>query len=350
MRIGLTCFGAFALACGTGAPSASATLWPRADALFHSDSRWIGGDGAYSVDLGAGRVLWLFGDSFIAQTPARVRSQATMVRNSLAIETGYDPSRAFMRFYWAEDDGNPVSFMPEDGADWFWPEGGVRIGDSLVLFYEREQTPPGDPSGFEGVGWSAVRIDDPDDVPSQWKLQPTIPTKDGHGIDLGTAVFREGDATYVYGEKGSGHSLYIARYATADVARGALDQPAWWNGNGFVVGSEPRSIMSLAAPEFSVHHDRRLGRYVLVESMGYGPSTLDWCVADHPEGPWSEPRDLFRPPESFNPDAFVYAGKAHPELTGADLVATYVPSTFDSPPVNEEHLFYYPRFVRLSYR
>ena len=47
-------------------PTMTAEAWPAADALFHSDPRWRGGDAAYSVPLGGDRVLWLFGDSFIA--------------------------------------------------------------------------------------------------------------------------------------------------------------------------------------------------------------------------------------------------------------------------------------------
>jgi hypothetical protein len=84
-----------------------------------SELRWIGGDGAYSVDLGAGRVLWLFGDSFIASTERRVRAESRMVRNALAIQHGYDPTRAFMQFWWPEVDGEPQSFHPEDGDAWF---------------------------------------------------------------------------------------------------------------------------------------------------------------------------------------------------------------------------------------
>lgn len=30
-------------------PSMSARAWPEADALFHRDARWLGGDAAYSV-------------------------------------------------------------------------------------------------------------------------------------------------------------------------------------------------------------------------------------------------------------------------------------------------------------
>ena len=34
--------------------------------------RWLGGDGAYSIDLGGDRTLWLFGDSFIATSDAHL--------------------------------------------------------------------------------------------------------------------------------------------------------------------------------------------------------------------------------------------------------------------------------------
>jgi hypothetical protein len=39
-------------------------------------------------------------------------------------------------------------------------------------------------------------------------------------------------------------------------------------------------------------------------------------------GPWTPLRKIYRPPESDGTDPFVYAGKAHPELKGADLIMT----------------------------
>ena len=231
LRLARALLGMAAVGCSNGAPATTATLWPEADQLFHTDSRWIGGDGAYSVDLGAGRVLWLFGDSFIAETPARVRDEAFMVRNSVAIQTGYDPSRAFMRFYWLREDDHPRSFIPEDGKEWYWPVHGLRVDDSVVLFYERVRTPAGNPSGFESAGWTAVRVDDPDDEPSAWTLEPTHKPKDDHGVQLGSAVLREGEFAYVYGERSTAASAWwlpsVARAAASArrVSAGAWPRP-----------------------------------------------------------------------------------------------------------------------------
>src|SRR5688500_15600562 len=88
--------------------------WPEADALFRQEPRWLGGDAAYSIDLGGDRSLWLFGDSFIATSEALTRRESTMVRNSVAVMTGRNPLTATMQFAWT-DGAPPSSFFPEDG-------------------------------------------------------------------------------------------------------------------------------------------------------------------------------------------------------------------------------------------
>lgn len=52
----------------------TASGWPEADLLFHKDAHWVGADDAYSVDLGGGRVLWLFAvRSFLQTQRARAK-------------------------------------------------------------------------------------------------------------------------------------------------------------------------------------------------------------------------------------------------------------------------------------
>src|SRR5208282_6632981 len=62
----------------------TATPWPEADKLFHSDPRWLGADAAFSIDLGQGRVLWMFNDTFVARKPGEDRSHSAFVRNTVA--------------------------------------------------------------------------------------------------------------------------------------------------------------------------------------------------------------------------------------------------------------------------
>ena len=80
-------------------PSHRAEAWPEADRLFRQDTRWVGADDAFSIDLGNGRTLWLFGDTLVDPTGRGERASARMVRNSIAIQRGDDPSRARIAFF-----------------------------------------------------------------------------------------------------------------------------------------------------------------------------------------------------------------------------------------------------------
>src|SRR5581483_499829 len=76
------------------------TGWADAEKLFRHDPSWLGGDAAFSVDLGQGRVLWLFGDTFVSPNASGSRSGAPFARNTLAIEHGDDPSAATIDFHY----------------------------------------------------------------------------------------------------------------------------------------------------------------------------------------------------------------------------------------------------------
>ena len=79
--------------------SATGASWPEADRLFHQDPLWLGADAAYSIDLGAGRSLWLFGDTFVATSAAAQRTASGMPRNTIGVQEGRDPTTATMHFF-----------------------------------------------------------------------------------------------------------------------------------------------------------------------------------------------------------------------------------------------------------
>jgi hypothetical protein len=342
--------GVLLLGCSPAPPLVHAEPWPEASALFRGDSEWIGGDGAYSVDLGASRVLWLFGDSSIATSNAHSRSASYFIRNSVGLQTGYDPTRAFMRFYYRRQDDHPASFVPEDGKYWFWPGHGVRLGDRLLLFYGRVFQKSEGMWGFASGESTVFGVDNPDDEPSDWHFEE-LPLGDASSsLQLGGALLVHDPWLYAYGTEGDFHDVYLARFELAAASAGDLSAPAWWGQSGFGAYAARAAVISPGAPEFSVNFSAQLDKFVFVQSEGFGPTTLAARTADAPEGPWSEPRDVLRPPESFAESAFVYAGKAHPEQQGADLALTYVPSSMDGVPADPMEDLYYPRFVRASYR
>lgn len=341
--------GLLLLACSSSAPALHAEPWPEASALFRGDATWIGGDGAYSVDLGNERVLWLFGDSFIATSSAHARAESAFIRNSVAVQTGYDPARAFMRFYYRRVDDHPASYLPEDGKYWFWPGHGIRLETRLLLFYGRVYQQSEGMWGFSNGRATAFSVSNPDAEPSDWQPEELASAPSNDDLDLGGAALVHGDYLYVYATRGSFHDVYLARFTLAAANAGDLTAPAWWTGSEFGAPADRTAIISPGAPEYSVNYAEKLRKFVFTATEGFGASTLAIRVADAPEGPWSAPRDVARPPESFASDAFVYAGKAHPEQRGADLAVTYVPSSMNGEPPDPNDELYYPRFMRATY-
>ncbi len=342
--------------CTASDPIATAQAWPEADALFHQDPRWLGADAAFTVPLGDGRVLWLFGDAFVATTPANVRSQSKMVRNTVAVQTGNDAIASAISFHW-RGTGAPASYFPEDGDRWFWPGHGIRLGKALVVFLSRVRPTPGQGLGFEAEGWRAAVVDDASGPADAWAWRTVVPSGFPPGLVLAQGLNEVGGKVVALAIREPGdHAGYLVRWTSEDLAAGRIDAASWWAGSrGWVaapdLGREPERVLGDAGPESSLHYDARLGRWVHVRSEGFGATTIVVSFASRVEGPWSAPKVVFTPPESSRADAFVYAAKGHPELAGADLVVTYATNTLaDFGTLIADTSLYYPRFVRVSLR
>ncbi len=331
--------------------TATGVSWPEADALFHQDPTWLGSDAAYSIDLGGGRVAWLFGDSFIATSAAHTRSQSHMARNTIAVETGLDPTTATMQFAWGDAAGTPASFFPERADRWHWPGGGVRLaGGPLIVFLSILRPDPGG-LGFASDGWRAVSIANPDDPPAQWQQTWLEPPVQAWDAVVGTAVARDGDFAIALATDASHHGM-LARFPVASLAAGSLGAIQWWDGAAWGAGP-PAIVIDDAGPEASLAFDDALGQWIHVASRGFGASTIAVRTAPAVTGPWSAPLDAFTPPESLGARPFVYAGKAHAELATPDgsLAVTYATNSFTFADLftadGQAHL-YWPRFVRLA--
>jgi hypothetical protein len=330
------------------------SIWPEADELFRRDPHWIGADGAYSVDLGDERTLWLFGDTWVDPSGRKRRGEGRMIRNSVAIQTGADPSRARIAFYWGGSPGEPGSFFPERGRYWFWPGHGIRLDDRLLLFLMRV-TSSDSGLGFRAAGWDAVAIENPDDAPSDWRLSWLEAPANDIGVVVGSAsVLRSGDYVYAFGsqEPVSPHPMYLVRWPIEEIGRGNLGSLEWWAGSepGWVANdsSHPRMPAFLnGQSELTVHFDEATGQYLAIQTVGFGPADMALRAAPELTGPWTTPRVFYRPSEYYRPNVMIYAGKAHPQLAGADLVVTYATNTLDFAEQIADSLIYYPRFVRL---
>ena len=328
--------------------------WPQADVLFHQDTRWLGADGASSIDLGNGNTLWLFGDTFVGTSPGEVRWQSTLVRNTIAIQEGDDPSRARMTFAWRSQEGRPASFFPDTDTSWYWPGHGIRLDSTLIVFLMKIHRAEGG-LGFYAFGWTAVVIRQPDRDPLSWKVEAASTAEDAWGVIIGSAtVMRMGDYVYAFGaEEPAVHNIFIVRWPLDAARRGDLSEPAWWSSadSAWIVQTrlqrKPVPLFTGGATEFSVHRVPETGTFIQVQPIGFGAATFGYRTAPRITGPWSELTEFYRPPEMHRPDIMIYALKLHPHLRGDGLIATYATNTFSLSELVTDQSLYYPRVLRL---
>jgi hypothetical protein len=325
--------------------------WTEAEKMFRSDPRWLGGDGATSIDLGNGRILWLFGDSFIDPSGSGVRRTSDLVRNSIAIQTGYDPTNAEMAFFWKTNRLKPAAFFERRGNHWYWPASGIMVGKRLLIFLMEIQ-PADNELGFDACGWKAVLIDNPQDTPTCWAVTYLIsPQKDGLVVGSGNPMIENGFLK-VFAADGKDRAVYLVRWPERFARTGTLTMPQWWAGDpaGWVdaqhPGVKPCSIIAEGQMEFTVEYVPKLKSYLQIQTLSIANPCLAMASAECLTGPWSLHVCFFTPAEQGNPDLLIYAGKSHPMLAGTDMAFTYVVNTTQEERLLKNMSIYFPILLK----
>lgn len=200
---GLILLGPFCLAASgqTSVDSARdlpATIDKNWDEVFTTQLGWTGGDGGGTVDLGGGRVLWMFADSFIGGIADGKHAPGShMVNNVFSVQKPANhssPKLTEFEFAWGPDglDGKPTAWIAPDPAimnrarplvdnakphGWFWPAGGGCIVNSrkgtqlyAFLFHMGFNGKKG-VWGFENIGGAMIVVDNPEEPIKQWNVR-----------------------------------------------------------------------------------------------------------------------------------------------------------------------------------
>jgi hypothetical protein len=366
--------GHFRPAPGPPPPAVSAPDWDRA---FTRASGWTGGDVAASAVIPGGRMLWLFGDSFVGEVKDGRRVNPALVNNAIGIQS-IDPARPErapqpdeLDFIWGPDDaaGQPTAWVRPAQADgsWYWPTGGAAVipdpaGEHLAVFLIRLTKTAGAASvwAFQVASNDLAMIDNPESPARAWRprlqVLPEALTRlpdPGGQVEWGVAVLALGRPAwvYVYGvdtDSAGGRGLVLAR-ARAD----RLEDFGQWEffaGGGRwsrgIAGAGP--LIEGVATELSVERiDHADGPdYVMVMSEAPLGARILVRRAHRPEGPWSEPVPAYQVAGlADHPDRFTYAAKGHAAMSPAgSLLISYIVNSNDLVDLADAAL-YRPRFI-----
>jgi hypothetical protein len=394
-----------------GEPISAADARPQAvpdakwDAVFDRTSGWTGGDGVGTVDLGHGRVLWLFGDTWIGEVAAGSHVPGSqMVNNSLGLhgsesrKMGDPPARGEMRFYWGQNDarGRPTAWIvpdplrvknstkrsdPEHPCGWYWPTGGAVVapgpqGRPRLLVFLFHIGKAEDRTGiwaFKSLGGALAIIDNFDQPVEKWHVEQheissainTDMAKADSGLretSWGMAAIWQPAETkntagvvYVYGIRDQSplnRQLLLAR-----VPADAAQESGKWR--FYTGGGKWSNRLRDAAPvaedlvsELSVEEYAAGGRrmLVMVHSEPLFGRRIFVRTAARPEGPWASPTPIYTVAElDRNRTYFTYAAKGHMQLSRpGELLISYVVNSQDFGAMFKDAAIYRPRFIRTS--
>lgn len=367
------------------------------ESRFQRTSGWTGADGVQSVDLMDGRILFLFGDTWIGRIENNRRGKNDhLVRNSIAVFSKGPGKPGTMVFQWGnkglpkqprawiEPAGTPNRKQPNSSnsgdvqPEWLWPLGdgivipSVASDRKLLLFFERmriddRQQPPWN---FRTAGSVLVVIEHAEADINQWKPVivpiPYVSQTSKHSTGDSTASLSWGMALVAeIGESDVTSTLYIygIRQSSATpnelvLAKAPLATPEdfgqwqFWTATGWKATPEDlKAIETEMTNEFSIDPlpDPQSG-LVLIQSDPFFRNDIWMRMADRPQGPFSPPIVVFSASSLAGCNGcFAYAAKSHRFLSEPHgwMISFVVNST------NFEELFtntdiYRPRFIRLD--
>jgi len=300
-----------------------------------------------------GQSVWLFGDTLL-ETPNAENQR--MISNSLSCTFDIDAGDNLAGFAPMVDEvGAPAPLLPlteeeeifnerhagvpceEEpcGTAWhLWP-GTIVVDEGkgwAYVFYRKVLVERGSPN-FQHMGHSLAVWKDVSDsaerpVFNLLEPYPTLLFGENDKAGFGSAALVLDKEVFIYGcelgENPLTKPCKLARVPMADI----LDRSAWafYAGNGEWSPEVSRSKEIFDGNDMmSVFFDSYLNRFVAIYSAHLG-STAMIRTAPHPEGPWSEPVELFSVQAPENLNGWVYDFLAHPEFSqdnGRIIYVTY---------------------------
>ena len=319
--------------------------------MFNRDCcGYTGGDGTISILLPDGRIVWLFGDTFLGTVnPDHTRPKMTpiFIRNSVVIQDG----DSVITLHQGSLE-KPASFAlppPEmtggqrvsEDSVWFWPNNGFVEDNKLKLFLSGIMQADTGMWGFRWMGtwlasYSLPDITEEEIAPLSYSFE--------NEIHYGIAILQEKGYTYVYGKKDD--KPHVARFKSGDVTG------PWefytgddWSSNPTESG--PMSDIDVSE-QFSVIKSKN--KYVLISQTGafLSPDIYSF-TSDKPYTGWDQKTLLYTTPiPETNKNLFTYNAMAHPQfIKDGMLLISYNTNSF----VLEDHFrdadIYRPRFIRV---
>jgi hypothetical protein len=293
---------------------------------FQRTNGWVAGDGAISVPLSDGRVLWLFGDSHLDDLDSKTGTMPCLfqMRNAgLVMGRASDPSNAVTLA--GKGPGFRSWFEPSTNIDeWVWPGCGFQSKSFVYVYlFALRKTAAGGMWGFESTGqdlWAKVHFPELKEI-SYLALPPF------NGIAFGNGFVEEGKYVYAFGgkQKGIASDLFVGRFASEK------PESKWefWDGKRWSENVTNAAPVGRGAST-SLHVCKLRNKYLLTTSAfsvaADQGKDIFVSTSAGPTGPFSPLKSIYTIDDRYEGHLpFFYFPVSHPELINEkhELLVTY---------------------------
>ena len=327
-------------------------------AVFRQTNHWAAGDVATTIPISDGRVLWLFGDSYINQFDPATGTLPGLfnARNAILLQNTNDLMHPQTLCHFESRDKSffrpPVPGSPEVWPC-FWPGAGFQSANTVYVYLtEMQKTPTGGMWGFKAIGRYWAKMSFPELKVTGYQELPSF-----NGISFGCGFVQDARSgfTYAFGDRhhGIGSDVFVARFPTVHPE----GDWSFWDGKDW--GANVTNAAAIAeGASISVNVCKVKDKFLLVTtafSVACDQGKEIYILtSDSPTGPFSPRKKIFTVDDTVEGHhPFFYMAEAHPEFINDDgLLITYcingyapcVPTTVNGR-MNPD--YYRPRAIRL---
>jgi len=294
--------------------------------FFRRSSGWTAGDGALSVPLAGGRVLWLFGDSHLDDIAPATGTMPCLFQTRNA---GLLQQKSDLRSARTLAGDGPVfrSWLKnskDETKEWFWPLGGFQNGETVWVYLSAlRKTEAGGAFGFESIGYDYwVKIKFPKMDPETYIALP-----DFNGITFGDGFIAEGEHVYAFGgkQRGLASDLYVARFKR----REPTSNWNFWDGKNW--SNDVKKAAAIAYGRSNSIHVCKIKDHFLLTTSEFSVGCdqgkqIFMATSQKPTGPFGPLKAVFTVDDTYQGHLpFFYFAAAHPEFINAadELLVTY---------------------------
>lgn len=297
--------------------------------FFQRTSGWIASDGAISVPLSDGRVIWLMGDSHINDYDSATGTIPSLfqVRNSVLVQPKDDWDWHHTKTLIGNGPGIKSFFKEIPDDDYFiWPGSGFQLGDTVYI-YLANLMKTGKGAWDWGPGghdlWGKMKFPEMDSVVGYSDL----PDLGGIAFGMGFVKDEKEGWIYAYGSKldsvGSG-MVYVARFPITN------PNGPWkfWDGKNWNDDVNKSVPITYVGP--GVYVTKIRDKYVLIScelsvACDQGKEIYS-TTSDSPTGPFAPLKTIYTIDDTLQGHyPFFYTVIPHPEYINDkdELLITY---------------------------